>query len=88
MPILKPAFYNLPKTVLVYVGDSRVSAVSQSVSASNQFTSANINHPALLYSSSSSHSMNSAHRKRRSSKKQPVSFEGILLPNYVKYKIK
>ena len=56
--------------VLVYVGDSRASAVSHSLSSSNQFSSANINHPDFIYSASF-YSGDRLHRARRSSKKQP-----------------
>ena len=56
--------------VLVYVGDSRASAVSHSLSSSNQFLSANINHPDFIYSASF-YSGDRLHRERRSSKKQP-----------------
>jgi len=54
-------------SVLVLVGDSRVSAISQSASKSSQPISANINSPALFYSSSSTDNL---HRQRRSSKSQ------------------
>ena len=53
--------------VLVLVGDSRVSAISQSPSKSSQPISANINNPALFYSSSTSSPMSNIHRKRRNS---------------------
>ena len=62
--------------VLVLVGDSRVSAISQSPSKSSQPISANINNPALFYSSSSSSPMNNLHRKRRNSNNPK---EGIYL---------
>ena len=61
--------------VLVYVGDSRASAVSHSPSSSNQFPSANINHPDFIYSASF-YSGDRLHRERRSSKKQPGYHSG------------
>ena len=61
------------------VGDSRVSAISQSASKSSQPISANINSPALFYSSSSEDNL---HRKRRSSKSQK---EGTKLFEKMKY---
>lgn len=62
-------------SVLVYVGDSRASAVSHSLSSSNQFSSANINHPDFIYSASF-YSGDRLHRARRSSKKQPGYHSG------------